>query len=304
LNFVNQLLEKGNLGETTQKLYETLVMLIKDGESKVDSSDGSSVSSMSRMFTHVKGMEIMEKVLKEKTEDIDFGQIFEEVVKRHLKVTRFADKAKEKLQELSTVPNKTETTPKGKAKISVPPGGLSVFAVYNSTSVAFYPISKGKCEYVNNILFILSNTLYEITGGKIVAFNHLNLISDSEFSKEKSLERAKNMLDKNDADIVCLPVAYGDSAFVYSFMLKTEEQEEESKKSYIVYTFISSPMNKMDQSRMKKALNSSISNQLFNKDVDIREHFVLSKDNSYGEIEYYMKIIFSKCVQINGGCGG
>jgi hypothetical protein len=72
-------------------------------------------------------------------------------------------------------------------------------------------------------------------------------------------------------------------------MLKTEEQEEESKKSFIVYTFISSPLNKSEHSRMKKALNASISKHLINKDVDIQEHFVLSKDNSYGDIEYYTK---------------
>lgn len=268
-------------------------MLIKDGESKVDSSDGMSLSSMSVMCTHVKGMEIMEKVLKDKTEALDFGKIFEEVAKKHLKATRFSDIGKEMSQELSNVRNQNETTPKGKSKISVAPVGLSVHAVYNKTSVAFYPISKGKREYVNNILFILSNILYEITGGKIVATNHLNLISDSEFAKEKSLERAKNMLNKKDADIVCLPVAYGDSALLYSFILKTEEQEEESKKSFIVYTFISSPLNKTDQSKLKKALNSCISKQLFNKDVDIREHFFLSKENSYAEFEYYMKIKLS-----------
>jgi hypothetical protein len=104
-------------------------MLIKDGESKVDSSDGMSLSSMSVMCTHVKGMEIMEKVLKDKTEALDFGKIFEEVAKKHLKATRFSDIGKEMSQELSSVRNQNETTPKGKAKISIPPVGLSVHAV-------------------------------------------------------------------------------------------------------------------------------------------------------------------------------
>jgi hypothetical protein len=229
-------------------------MLIKDGESKVDSSDGSSVSSISRMCSNVKSMEIMEKVLKEKTKDIDFKQIFKKAVEKVLKGTRFNDQVNETSQELSTGPKKTELTPKGKARMSVAPGGLSVCAVYKGTSVLLYPISKGKREYVNNILFILSNTLNEHTGGKIVATNHWNLISDSQFSDEPSLERGKKMLDDNDADIVCLPVTYGDVAFAYSFMLKTEEQEEESKKSFIVYTFISSPVNKSEKLKNEESI--------------------------------------------------
>jgi hypothetical protein len=183
-------------------------MLIKDGESKVDSSDGCSLSSMSRMCTDVKSMEIMEKVLKEKTEDIDFEQIFKKAVEKVLKGTRFNDQNKTS-QELSTGLNKTELTPRGKARMSVAPGGLSVIAIYKGTSVRIYPILKGKREYVNNILFILSNTLYEHTGGKIVASNHLNLISDNALQDEPSLQRAKKCWTKTMLILYVFPLHMG-----------------------------------------------------------------------------------------------